>query len=81
MRTTAELDERVYRQVRDRSQRSGISVGRTLGLLVEQALAAELATPLIMKNSKGFNVVAARPGSPMISAAAVQGALDDEGVV
>ena len=44
MRTTADLDERVYQEVRDRAQRSGISVGRTLGLLVEQALAAELAT-------------------------------------
>ena len=81
MRTTADLDEQSYRSVRERAQRSGVSVGRMLGMLVEQALAAEAATSLVVKQSHGFNVVAARPGSPVISATAIQRAIDDEGFI
>ncbi len=81
MRTTADIDEQAYRSVRERAQRSGISVGRMLGLLVEQALAAEAAVPLVIKQSHGFNVVAARPGSPQVSAEAVQAALDDDSAI
>lgn len=81
MRTTADIDEKAYGSVRELAQRSGVSVGRMLGLLVEQALAAEAAVPLVIKQSAGFNVVAARPGSPVVSTAAVQRALDEEGAL
>lgn len=81
MRTTADIDEQVYRSVRERALRTGISVGRMLGLLVEQALAAEAAVPLVIKQSSGFNVVAARPGSPLVTTASVQRALDEEGAL
>lgn len=81
MRTTADIDEHAYRSVRERALRSGISVGRMLGLLVEQALAAEAAVPLVIKESNGFNVVAARPGSPLVTTESVRRALDEEGAV
>jgi len=81
MRTTVEVDEQVYRTVRERAQRTGVSVGRLLGMLVEQALAAEADAPLLIKNSHDFSVVAARPGSPQISAEAVQTVLDSDGMI
>lgn len=76
MRVTAEIDAATYEHVQQRARMQQISMSRLLGELIGQALAA---APLQKIRSGRFNVIAAPPGAPKVSAEQIQRIIDQEG--
>ncbi|MFT4104047.1 MAG: hypothetical protein QM674_24085 [Burkholderiaceae bacterium] len=81
MRTTIDLDPQLHARARRRAQREGISLGRMLGKLVEQGLQGAAAGVPAMQRSGRFTVLAPAAPHARGASAAVQQAIDEEGVL
>lgn len=78
MRVTAEIDEQTYEHVRRRAVSRSISMGKLLGEMIVDGLKA---TPLCLTKSGRFTVIGAPTGTKVVSAAAIQELIDQDGVL
>ena len=78
MRVTAEIDEQTYEHVRRRAVSRSISMGKLLGEMITDGLKA---TPLGLTKSGRFTVIAAPAGTKVVSAAAIQELIDQDGAL
>lgn len=77
MRTTVTLDDDVYEAAQARAQATGRPLGRVLSEMARQALRS---SPPSSRRSR-FPVFEVPANAKMISAARVQKALDEDGIV
>ena len=78
MRVTAEIDEQTYEHVRRRAVSRSISMGKLLGEMIADGLKV---TPLALAKSGRFTVIGAPVGTKVVSVAAIQELIDQDGVL
>lgn len=82
MRTTVTLDDDVYEAAQARAQATGKPLGHVLSEMARQALrSSPPSSKRSVKRASRFPVFEVPAGAKMISAARVQKALDEDGIV
>jgi len=74
MRTTLNIDDEVFREVKQYADSRSVALGRAVSELIRRGLKAPLQTQLI----DGIHVVVLPTNSPVVDTAQVKQLIDDE---